>query len=464
VTIAQDITWLSVDSLWVERDARQRSKVDTKGLVESVRDRGILHPLIVRPASGPAEGQCWLLVAGERRWTAARELGHQLVPCRQWGDLSPVEARIVELEENIKREDLDWRDLVRGVEDIHISYGVMNRGQTMEQTGEAMGIHKSTISQMLRVARSISDPAIKDCDSYKSAYNTLTRRDERQAAAQEQSISDLLDAPVPQGLSGSAAIAAAAQVQDAKMAEHRGPAVGPKLAIPAARSILHESFLQWAPRYDGPKFNLIHCDFPYGIGVFAGPQMAASGHQYADDEDTYFRLLRCLCANMDRLCAHKAHLMFWYSEKHGQVTRQLFRELAPDWLFQPFPLIWVKSDNSGIAADSRQSPRHVYETCAMATRGARPIVRIVGDAYSAPSDRRLHVSAKPVPVLSHFMTMLVDEHTTLLDPTCGSGNALQAAERLGARYTLGLEIDEQQVGIARAELGKFRTLRGMESL
>jgi predicted RNA methylase len=97
----------------------------------------------------------------------------------------------------------------------------------------------------------------------------------------------------------------------------------------------------------------------------------------------------------------------------------------------------------------------------MATRGKRQIVRIVGDAYSAPRDARLHVSAKPIPVLKHFMTMLVDENTTLFDPTCGSGNALVAAEDLGASSVLGLEIDETQCGIARQALRASRSMRGL---
>jgi len=41
------------------------------------------------------------------------------------------------------------------------------------------------------------------------------------------------------------------------------------------------------------------------------------------------------------------------------------------------------------------------------------------------------------------MQMFVDENTTLLDPTCGSGSALRAAESLGARHVLGLEKDEE---------------------
>jgi DNA modification methylase len=55
------------------------------------------------------------------------------------------------------------------------------------------------------------------------------------------------------------------------------------------------------------------------------------------------------------------------------------------------------------------------------------------------------MSIKPEPVLREFFRMFVDEFTTMLDPTCGSGTALRAAEGLGAKRVLGIEIDKEFV-------------------
>jgi 2-polyprenyl-3-methyl-5-hydroxy-6-metoxy-1,4-benzoquinol methylase len=151
--------------------------------------------------------------------------------------------------------------------------------------------------------------------------------------------------------------------------------------------------------------------------------------------------------------------MFWYSVRHHDLTMSMFRELAPSLVFYPFPLIWLKSDNAGIASDVRRHPRHIYETCLLATRGNRHILKVVGDAYSAPTDKRWHASTKPEPVLKHFMSMLVDQDTTLLDPTCGGGSAIRVAEELGARTVLGMDIDESTVGNARQALRAARMLR-----
>ena len=120
--------------------------------------------------------------------------------------------------------------------------------------------------------------------------------------------------------------------------------------------------------------------------------------------------------------------------------------------FHKFGLVWVKSDNAGIAGDALRSPRHTYEFALLASRGERQIVQIKSDTYSAPTDKRLHPSTKPEPMLRHFFTMLVDEHTSMLDPTCGSGASIRAAESLGAGRCLGLEIDEGFVEFTQARV------------
>jgi predicted RNA methylase len=55
--------------------------------------------------------------------------------------------------------------------------------------------------------------------------------------------------------------------------------------------------------------------------------------------------------------------------------------------------------------------------------------------------------------------MFVDEGTRLLDPTCGSGAALRAAEDLGAQMVLGLERDPEHASAAKSALRQFRALK-----
>ena len=58
-----------------------------------------------------------------------------------------------------------------------------------------------------------------------------------------------------------------------------------------------------------------------------------------------------------------------------------------------------------------------------------------------------------------YQQLVVDETTDFLDPTCGSGSSLRAAESLGARTVLGLEINPDYANAAEAETQRFRLKR-----
>ena len=154
-----------------------------------------------------------------------------------------------------------------------------------------------------------------------------------------------------------------------------------------------------------------------------------------------------------------SHIMFWYSDKLKEKTLSIFKALCPQLTWTVFPLIWINPTAPG-------SPLTTVILLAISTRQpcseaseARPLVQVKADAYSAQSDPRLHPSCKPESVLRHFFSMLVDKNTRLLDPTCGSGSALRAAESLQAQAVVGLESDFEYCETARKTLKDSRTLR-----
>jgi ParB family chromosome partitioning protein len=443
-----------LDQVVVRRGERQRRVVETKDLVDSVRRHGVLNPIIVT--------KDLTLVAGERRLAASLELGLLDIPVRFIEDLTQREAQIIELEENLKRADLHWRDETAAIARIHALYEADDGEWTQTKTAEQIGINVGHLSEILRVARDLDNPKIALATGMKPAYNILARVDQRRMG---DALSDILEAGSSMFKTAVAGVAGAvAKVTGA--GDGTGPDGGadtpppPIAPPPEPESILNVSFLDWAPAYTGQPFNFIHCDFPYGINAFAGPQSGKlSHHTYDDDSDVYWALIRCLCKNLDRVMSHSAHMVFWFSMDHYERTLDLFAELRPELSFLTQPLIWHKTDNVGILSDPKRRPRHVYETALIASREDRLIVRAVGDAYGAPTDKTHHPSTKPEPVLRQFFQMFVDEHTRLLDPTCGSGSALRAAESLGAERVLGLEIDPEHCANAKSALRTFRAMR-----
>lgn len=444
------------ESIIVDRDARQRQKIDITDLRDTIRRNGVIVPLIVT--------RDMRLIAGERRLTTALELKLAQIPVRFLEDLPPEEAQIIELEENLKRQDLPWQDTARAIDRLHKLYLSADPSWSITRTGAALSLSQPTVTKYLRVARELHDPKINLLPSVNTAANILARRDERsQADALSKLVHEVSQAEDTQAPATRAA--PAISVGESRSAATNDDDPGellpftPPEALPEI-PILNEDFLTWAPTWRGAPFNLIHCDFPYGIEAFSGSQVSQSD-SYDDQLITYITLIKALGEHSSNLIAHSAHIMFWFSMEHYQLTLELLDQHLPDFVFQRFPLIWHKSDNSGVLPDPKRGPRRVYESCLIGSREDRLIIRAVSNTHSSPPDRKLHPSAKPEPMLRHFMSMFVDNGTRMLDPTCGSASSLRAATTLGAQSVLGLERDPEFHANATKAYKSFLTLRSL---
>src|SRR5690606_15860787 len=106
--------------------------------------------------------------------------------------------------------------------------------------------------------------------------------------------------------------------------------------------------------------------------------------------DVYWRLVDTLGASMRNVVAESAHLIFWFSMDYYADTKVALEGMG--WSVNPFPLIWFKSDNSGILPDPSRGPRRVYETAFLASRGDRKIIQAVSNVFAAPVVKRIHMS------------------------------------------------------------------------
>ena len=114
---------------------------DLEELAKSIRDKGLLQPLVVRPrGDGDFE-----IVAGERRWRAAQKAGVHEVPVLI-RELSDGEALEIALIENIQRSDLNPLEEAR-------AYGMLLNqfSYTQQQLAESIGKSRSHIANTLRL-------------------------------------------------------------------------------------------------------------------------------------------------------------------------------------------------------------------------------------------------------------------------------------------------------------------------
>ncbi|MDX6716129.1 MAG: ParB family transcriptional regulator, chromosome partitioning protein [Baekduia sp.] len=111
------------------------------GLSESVRERGVLQPVLVRPCAGGT----YELIAGERRWRAAQLAGLEIVPAvvAPHEDRESLELALIE---NMAREDLNPIEEARAC-----SLLVDELGLTREEVGKRVGRSRVAVSNLMRL-------------------------------------------------------------------------------------------------------------------------------------------------------------------------------------------------------------------------------------------------------------------------------------------------------------------------
>ena len=116
-------------------------------LAESIREQGIMQPILVRPISAGEEddGAEYEIIAGERRYCAARMAGLDEVPVLV-REVSDETAAAMSLIENMQREDLNPLEEARGIRRLIDEFGM-----THEQAAVAVGKNRSTASNLLRL-------------------------------------------------------------------------------------------------------------------------------------------------------------------------------------------------------------------------------------------------------------------------------------------------------------------------
>jgi ParB family chromosome partitioning protein len=116
---------------------------DLSELIDSVRERGVLEPLLVTSSS--MKGR-WMIVAGERRWRAAKAAGLREVPCIEL-DVDERGVAEIALIENMQRKDLTPWEEADGLAALCHRYGY-----THEEVAKKVGKSRSTVTEAISLA------------------------------------------------------------------------------------------------------------------------------------------------------------------------------------------------------------------------------------------------------------------------------------------------------------------------
>lgn len=434
-------------------ESRQRKLIAEKDidlLAASIRARGLINPILVCPR----EPAGFTLICGHRRLLASAKI---------FGGDAPIlahvttaedlgEHEVLELEENTVRKDLSWQELCNAILKIHERRVASDSSWSIEDTGEVLNMGHSTAWKYIAVGRALVEghDLVPKASGLEAAVRILTAEKERQKVELKSQVAvDLkrMFSGEPKEVEESS--------EEPKAEDTDWLPEVPYLVFVEDSKTLSDGFPLEL------KYNLLHCDFPYGIGHNKSA-LGASGDyvQYDDSVENFQALMRGLHDGIgDVLDLSSAHLIFWFSMIRYEEVFSALQALPGRPVVNPFPFIWNKS---GVAmhVDTRRQPSRAYETALIATFGDRPLVRGGMNIYSCrPSTDKDHQSEKALPMLEYLLSMFVDKTTRMFDPTCGSGTALRAALALGAQHVVGWDINEANVAIAKLRLDEYWELQ-----
>ena len=141
------VRYLGIDT--IERSRFQpRTDFDPeqlRELADSIKQRGVIQPLLVRPLGATDGTRRYELIAGERRWRAAREAGLATIPAivREANDQEALEIALIE---NLQREDLNAVEEARAYEQLSTQFKL-----TQEQIAEKVGRSRAAVANSMRL-------------------------------------------------------------------------------------------------------------------------------------------------------------------------------------------------------------------------------------------------------------------------------------------------------------------------
>ena len=154
---------------------------DLTELTASIKEKGVLEPLLVKPFEG---GGKWMIIAGERRWRASKLAGLTEVPCIEM-DLDEQGVAEIALIENLQRKDLNVWEEADGLSALADKFGY-----TQEQIAQKISKSRSTVTELLTIAGLPADIRVR---AKASNINTKSGLLEIARQFDHQAMSDYLD-------------------------------------------------------------------------------------------------------------------------------------------------------------------------------------------------------------------------------------------------------------------------------
>lgn len=430
-----------VDITKVWWDKRFRDDLgDMVSMVESIKDKGIIQPITVTPDLE--------LLAGERRITAAREAGLLTIPAIIREKKDAIDAREIELIENLCRKDPSWSERAQLTAEIDRLYKEKNIDWSGRKTAILLNRSQSSVVRDLQLAESLE--SIPELADFKTADEALkvVKKIETKAIIGELHRRQVEQVATGVGLEKGLQIML--KIADANY--HIGDVFKGLAELPSGGE---QGFT---------RFNVIECDPPYGIDLTeqkkSKDNAASNVHSYEEvDAKAYPAFLSRLCKELFRVAGHHTFLIFWFGPTWQNHVLTSLRNAG--WSVDEIPCIWTKKQ--GQTMQPKMYFGRAYEPFYLCRKGSPAILNEgrlnVFDYPGVPGTQKYHPTERPVALIQDILESLAPPMAAVLVPFLGSGATLRAAYNLGMKglgwdmngeykkqFMLAVEEDTKRIG------------------
>ncbi len=433
-----------------DHDAMKRARRDFGDVVrlsESIRELGLLHPIVVEPAEEPSiDGKRYILIAGERRLRACVLNGFEEIEASVIDRSNWLKRKSMELEENVVRKNLDWVEECECLRQLHelkqLEFGV----PTGDPTGKTSGWGLRETAAL--VGRSLASTA-RDI----KLANSL--RDRPDIAKKVKKVPKI----------------AAAKIVDRLLEKEELEIKVKEKKISISQSLLYGDCTELIDNIPDESINCLITDPP-----FAQPNIVecdvAGAATYNKIAETNVSSVDTMKAVYDKLIPKLAKKMktgahIYVFTGFGDTFFYLNKLLKENgFLLDELPLIWYKTKASTLPRDfsyvSSYEAIIFGHTRERIIRLAKPVHNVI--AISAlPTQTRVHPLQKPDELLRLLISNSTLPGDTILDCFAGSAATLKVAREMH-RNSIGFEIDRGNYLRAQKWLSEiFETDKGEQN-
>lgn len=456
MTTLAPVRSISPDQIIINHERFRSDVGDIQGMVDSIKAFGLFSPIILDHNNE--------LVAGFRRLTAMKQLGWTEIPYFNKGDLTELQRREIELEENIRRKAMHWLEEQKAIVEIHRLRQIANPNWSQDNTAQLVGKGgrgKAVVSEA-RVLAEASElfPEIKEAKSKKQALSWA--RSKLVTVNRTMDVQEKLDS----GESNMASIADKILLGD---------------SVEVIKSIPSESF------------HAIITDPPFGIdydGFKAGKESQLTA--YEDSEESYLRLLS-MADDLYRVLKPNGWLVWfhgisWYGDRINGYPPPLvdahaielmneneLKRRLKDWVswgrsylpgiktafrsagftVDEIPIIWDRTDGRCHTNRPDRYFSRGYDVAIHGFKGEPEIVQrgkpnVLRIPPVSVDDRHLTVE-RPPDLYAELIRRLTVKGETVADFFVGSGACPLAAQALDRDF-FGVEQDPDRRAVALTRL------------